>query len=290
MFRALEKLKQSSINLFQPVPESVKLLHCVKEANYIKAKELIKNNPQIMFQEASIDSHSETISPLKLAFKLLDTYMWKKIFMDQIKNNPDMMESFNKQIHEQKEHVNLEPFFTAYDEYDALNTIHLKDFQDEKVNYDLQKAWLNIGKAQREREILPRHMLKEFCRSPYAWSKTSSFDVEEFLFPDNFIVLGQHRYGLFGDRIDERITVLPFKDNSGLGFEYTLVNEGHRYEFQPEKINALRGGCFDTLTGATSRFWRFDAAVFRHLYEIRIADLTKQRSLAPIAEQKMNTP
>ena len=289
MGQGLTKIQQSGMELFQPVSEAVKLLHYVKEANYAKAEKIVKDNPQIMFEEVSINNHSEMISPLKLAFKLLDTYMWKKIFLEQIKNNPEMMKIFWKQGHEQKEHVNFESFFTAYDEYDALNTLHLQDLQDETVNNQLQQAWDNIGKAQRE--ILPCHMLKEFLRSRSTWTVTSKFDVDELPYPSNVYARGKYRYGLLGNRIEEKIAVLPFNPNSGLSFEYTLENGGKvSGEMNvPDQINAYHNGCFGTQTGAISRTWRFDAAVFRHLYEVRIADFAKQMSLAPIAEQKVKS-
>lgn len=175
----------------------------------------------------------ETISPLRFAFKNFDTYMWK-MFLEKIigcnnvhilkafpsdlekyKNshilvseqlysvnadgkaeianikNLELFRRFVKQLEEQKDHINLEPFFAAYETFVNQFNRWLQD----KINQNLIRAWLNVGKMQRD--VLPRHMLKEFCRRS-TWSEwsESKFDVASNPWPP----LGTTIYNYSTDR------------------------------------------------------------------------------------------
>lgn len=159
---------KKTLSFFQKSLQAAKLLHFVKEANYISANKIINTEPLLMFQCARYQN--ETISPLKLAFKLLDTRMWE-MFYDVIKHNAQFVAKFIKQADEQTELVDLKYFVDAYD---CFVQAHHSFAMENLTEKQLAQVWLQVGYVQRM--VLPRHMLKEFSHKNCTWSPKSEFN------------------------------------------------------------------------------------------------------------------
>lgn len=156
----LVRLSKPMQTLFQKPLLAAKLLHFIKRANYIGIKKILTDHPQTIFQSIShekADGTYETISPLRYAFKIYDTYTWK-MFYEKIKNNATDVNRFLKQASEQTEHINLAPLFTASEAY--IEQCRL--YEGNLTAYSaVRLAILNIGKIQHK--IVPRHMSIQFC-------------------------------------------------------------------------------------------------------------------------------
>ena len=264
------QVSQTTHRMFQRSLQAVKaakLLNLVSEAEYAKAEEMINADSLLMFQPVSYkkaEGNNAIISPLKFAFMVYDTYMWK-MFYEKIKNNTEYVDRFTQQAHEQKEHINLERFFAAYETLE-------KKFDAEE---DTDKAWLNVGLMQRE--ILPRHMLKESCREDNGWSPVAEFNVD-LGYPTNSDIY------IFKRSCKE--AVVPFRPKLGLGFNFSLI----RGESIPP-INAMgvapHAGMLGEVVIEMQDNWRHDWETFSHLYAVRISDHFKLLSqLEPVAENR----
>lgn len=297
----LVRASKSSYCMFQKPLKAAKLLHIVKEANYDNAEKIIDADPLLMFQHVSYkkaDGTDETISPLKFAFKVLDTYMWK-MFLEKIvgykvillkdflsdleayKNQhilvsaqlyfvnadgkadiaklkkPENIELFNrflKEVHEQKDHINLEPLFaqckTYVDQYNLWGQIS---------NDAIAQAWLNVGRKQWE--VLPCHMLKEFCRHSNSWNPKSKFDVDSDPCPTDIDIC-------YKDLDESKVA------NRRLGVDFSLIRGWHtNYFYNKDQAYALaRWWCW------TYKAVEYDLEVLSRLHEVRTNDLKKLRS------------
>ncbi|MBA3662028.1 MAG: hypothetical protein H0W64_09880 [Gammaproteobacteria bacterium] len=256
---------QRMYHFFKQPLETIKLLDFVNCADYEHAQAMINISPALMFMPFTIkkiDGSYQTTTPLKLAYELLDTYMWK-MFWEKIKTNPQWVALFLEQVHGQTEHVNLDPLFAEYKKYQDQYKLWL---QDKITNSELATAWLNVGKKQRE--ILPRHMLKEFCRPGHSWGPESLFDVTVDPIPtDNKI---------YNYLTSEMVTLFPFKPDCGLGNDFTLTRSadvtlpgGNQVRLWKSQWNTTEGVAGEHL--ATR-----DLATFRQLYDIRTEDCVKE--------------
>lgn len=263
---SIVQVSHSMYQLFQKPLKAAKLLHFVKISDYAKAAAMVDADPALIFQPIMVKNQDGTFStttPLRLAFELLDTYMWK-MFLKKIKNNTGLVNCFLKQAHEQTEHINLEPLFVAYKAYKA----HLKRWLAYEITDDqLRLAWLDIGKMQRN--LLPRHILKEFCRisDPSKWSADANFDVDSDPCPTRCDIYNS----IF---LIENVPLLPFVPNEGLGYDFTLARG--RLSFAVGRRTTI---------GIS---WESDVAAFHRLYEIRNNDFVKQISqLEPALQQQV---
>lgn len=198
-----------------------KLLEFVDGANYAEAKALVTKNSNLMFLHVSYKNNKneydknnenryEIISPLKLAFKLFDTYMWT-IFKEAIQNNPQHLEQFKIQAHEQKEFLDLQLLFDAYQKYKDM----YRNWTQTKVALARVNETLGeLGKKQIE--ILPWHMIKEMCRygehyfDEYYFSKACDYN-ESTNFPKDI----EPQIVNIEKKIKEKIIVLSSRLNSG---------------------------------------------------------------------------
>ena len=148
----------------------------MEESNYDKARYIATAKPQLMFQHVNfmhMNGQGEIISPLKCAFKLIDTYMWKTIFFEIIKNDANLVALFQQQAIEQKEHISKESISKAYSK--LIDLPHYQFRAD--MNYKpIHEAWHELTKAQ---NLLPPHMLKELCREGNSWNSQSTFSIDE---------------------------------------------------------------------------------------------------------------
>ncbi|HSW71209.1 MAG TPA: hypothetical protein VLH77_04445, partial [Gammaproteobacteria bacterium] len=208
-----------------------------------------------------------SISPLTYSFKVYDTYMWKTVFLARIEKIEDkekkeqylkkFYEQMQKQEEEQTEekpaHNDLRPLFEAYAEFErqyqrwAINR--------EISNQDLDNAWYNLGKKQKE--FLPVHMLKEFSREGNnRWTPSTSFNVDQMPRPSNQI---------YNNLI---------LSDADWGVSFTLIRS-----WLKEAIVAagswLRARRFMGAGAAVS----YDSAAFLRLFEVRRKDFTTQLSL-----------
>ena len=184
---------KTTCSLFKkPLAGAVKLLHLVQEADYVEAEKMVTADPSLMFQYVhyqKADGTDGIISPLKFAFEIYDTYMWR-MFEEKITNDTELMALFTKQAQEQTEHVNLEPLFTRYETYDKNHSLWRSNKISDKT---LDQAWSDVAVMQRDRKVLPRHMLKEFCREGDSWSPTSTFDVNTYPAPSDMNIIADEK-------------------------------------------------------------------------------------------------
>ena len=164
-----------------------------------------------------------------------------------------------KQAHAQKEHVNLEPLFAAYKTYNEKCNL----WKQSKIsNEAFDEAWLTLGKHQRE--VLPRHMLKEFCRKGNSWNAESKFDVNIDPRP-----VGADIYNYNTGRNE---SILPLPRNLGIGFNFSLVRGARSQR-----------ACAQTARGqgahAARALARHDWATFDHLFKVRTKDLSRLQRL-----------
>ena len=253
--QALGRLMQTSkdmYTLFKKPLKSAKLLDFVTEANYTEAEKIVAVDPLLMFQSVLLkysDGKSESISPLKFAFKVYDTYMWE-MFLGKIQKNSESMKCFLRQAEEQTEHVSLAPLFAEYDEY-----IKLIDPPGNSMTA-LQGIMLKIGKMQKE--VLPFHMLKEFCREGVYWRNDSKFDVRKMQRPGLCYI--------FNKSINSYIDLLSFIPTLGVTFTLARATELGVIAIKSQSLLAKQSITLDLET-------------LRHLFEVRVNDLDKQVSL-----------
>lgn len=158
-----------------------KLLKDVVYANYDRVEKLIKQHPAWMFAHVSEDEDKKFISPLKYAIKVSDAYMLD-LFRENIEMNPSFLLLFQQQSSQQKERINLEPFFAEYQHYQNQRELWLKN----KISDDeLEVAWLQVGIKQRD--LLPGHMWKCFFQAT-SWNPQNSFKLDKSTRP-----VGLHR-------------------------------------------------------------------------------------------------
>lgn len=160
--------------LFQPVHHVTILLDAIEAANYEKITKIVRLNLKLMFDEVWIkyaDGRCESISPLKLAFKLCDTYSWRLCLNEVQINKPEFLSLFQRQLLDQNEYINLEPLLLCYEELKSKYSLWLKK---EVTNDELDSVWSHLGNLQRQ--LLPRHMLKELVREGVSWKNINFSD------------------------------------------------------------------------------------------------------------------
>lgn len=266
------KASKTLQTLFKPETPAAKLLHAVTLSDYDRAEALMSRDIGLIFKEVSFqhaNGRVECISPLKYAFKVYDTYMWQ-LFLSKIEESKELKEdekrefkqAFIKQAYDQKEHLDLAPLLEAYKEYDRQYTRWLND---EIKGEALDQAWLALGVQQRE--VLPWHMLKEFCRKGDSWSENATFSTLSFLKISKCDVI----YNWDSRREENLLRV-------ALGVSYSLVRGGAQ-----RVLASARGALFAT------RAWSawLDSAIFRRLCEVRMSDLASQLSLLESSQKTL---
>jgi len=261
-----------------------RLLKATEYADYEQVEQMIAYNSSLMFESVNYvfrDGSSERISPLKCAFKLYDTYMWK-IFYEKIEKeaDPKLRQQYIRQMLEQANTrtknimIGLQPFL-AYKK-------NVKQFQlgfdKEIIPKKLEKKWFKLGTAQKK--MLPVHMLKEFSREGDTWSADSNFDVNVTPRPTSCCTYDY----ITGDRKSLSSTL------SDLGCGSFSLVRGHR-SLAPLRVRLLFEGSLrlsvlmDAITGV-----QFDLEVFCRLFEVRIQDffLMMQNLLANQEQQNRN--
>lgn len=241
------------------LPES-KLLWDVIRANYEAAEKTIDQDASLIFRSFRFthpDGSSEWTSPLKQAFRNLDTYMWT-LFYERIKHNSDWVQTFLQQAEEQVTQVDLSPLIVAYKTYE---TKRQSPFSVTRKECD--QAWLAIGAEQRK---LPIHMLKEFLRGSDTWNLYSDFDVKASPPPNDCWIY---------DRTDKKrrcwISLFVILMNSRWGASFALYRgDGNLCPSQWSAVALQEGPRW----GPNN-----DAAVFCHLWEIRKNNLKDHLAL-----------
>lgn len=249
--------------LFQEPSETMKLLHFVQEANYSEAHKKIKFNPQLMFNYVTYKNSNgttESITPLKQAFKSLDTFMWL-MFYEKVVNNEQYLAAFTQQLSEQKTHISIQALL---DEYRIYNDDYNNWLQRKLSDKEIDAAWLMVGKKQRELFSESSHFLKEFCRKTDTWNiNFTPMDTH----PNTSEV---HHYETGEDE-----SVCPFVPNVGLGFDYGIVRgDGGR---------AARRASMGVGSDA-----KFDSLMLEHLYEQKMDDISKLRAQLEPSQDNTN--
>lgn len=153
------------------------MTHVIK-ANFDEMAKYWDENIELMFQAVSIadsDGNMKEMSPLQKAFELNDSYTWL-LFLNKIASQIELLVRFYDQEAQLKQHIDLEPLFAAYEKGDELHKLWAKK---QIADEELHDAWIDLGKKQRQ--LLPMHMLREFCRpSNYYcdWSPQSNFKLD----------------------------------------------------------------------------------------------------------------
>lgn len=245
---------RSFCTLFKKPHDAVKLLSLVMSADWDKAAEIVDKNPGLMFQAVHHtypDGRTEFTTPLRYAFKVYDTYMWK-MFEKKIREKcPEKMEVFNEQLRTQKEYINLQPLYDAYEEYGA----QAQDWQQEKIDDTvINLEWLKVGKAQRD--FLPIHMLKEFLR------KGVGFD--DFVFGD--LVPPRDVKFLTGHTTKVLLSSIHVQR---LGIDGIFLAGSYSWGY----LNPVARGPFGVMILADH------LAIIHRMHEARKNDLAKQQSL-----------
>ncbi|WP_133139229.1 hypothetical protein [Legionella genomosp. 1] len=168
-----------------PPLDIYRLLDRVAHADYAEAEKLVKANPNLIFQHAihysntqiidpdqvpqGLDLKSlygpaspEYISPLKLAFKNYDSYMWA-MFLELTDNQ----EQFSQQIKDQQEHYTIVPLLKAYDSYLAIFEEYRERYNNGTIETKKEIEMIltaEFNKVGEEQKKMPRHMLLEIFR------------------------------------------------------------------------------------------------------------------------------
>ncbi len=257
---ASSEIRSSSYLLhhhFQPITESGKLLKAVEYADYVQVQQLIAKSPALMFEPVNFrfrNGRMECISPLKYAFYVYDTYMWG-LFYQIIKAQPAARQTFLAQANEQTTHINLDPLFEAYQEYQRQ---FVRWENAEITNQALDAAWLTFGQVQKAQ--LPVHLLKEFSREEDSWRDTCAFDVRVMPAPMN----GSLYHGSKGEL--RSLTSLLQDPDWGRPFSFV------RGLWQKPSI-------LSNCRRRWSIHRHHDLETFRRLFEIRKRDLAEQIAL-----------
>lgn len=160
--------------LFQQTLTAAKLLHYVLRADYDAVEKIIDTDPSLIFQETNYmrsDGGVESISSLNYSFKVYDTYMYK-LFLEKIVDNQNHIDLYKSLAHKQVKHINLQPLLVEYINFKRK----LGEWFECKISdQSLDHEWLKV--AIKQRELLPTHMLREFCRKVDCWYQESTFDV-----------------------------------------------------------------------------------------------------------------
>ncbi len=274
---SLAGTSRSTLLLFQEPIKTIKmtklLLRFVTQSNYAEAQHIVDIDPNLMFQHVRFvypNGNIEMTSPLKYAFRIYDTYMWK-MFLEKIQSDLESLKRFLSQAHERK-HLDLDPLHNEYTEYKALYDQWL---EEEIGDQELDEAWLKLGAKQYE--LLVRgalHMLMELCREGNYWKTDSKFDIS---LPPKAESCRAHNY-FDGKYIPFSSLVSPTK----LGKQHTLTR------------GSAESGALPTSQGRPRRngaeyfvinSWEHDAKMFRDLHEKRNLELITQISLL---EQSIN--
>lgn len=143
------------------------LLEQVTNANYPLVEEIVARHPKLIFAELN------AISPLKLAFYLYDSRMWKMFFKVIYASEKDV-QLFFKQKNEQQTHISLTDLSNAYKK--VISNLKEWIWQTEDITSSaLIDAYTTLHHLQCN---LPAHLFKEFTRTDQNWI-TSSFCCEQ---------------------------------------------------------------------------------------------------------------
>ncbi len=244
-----------------------RLLMLIKQADWNAIEKIINAHPTLMFErvQSTITEQSERISPVQYAFFLYDTYTWK-ILLQKIQNNAELIDLFLQQEEQQKNHIDLSPFFAAYADYRKKYAAWL---ENKITKEDVQQAWLTIGIMQGQ--FLPVHMLKEFCRADKLWRPYAPFHADLNTRPIPNIIYDYHRGQIF--------SLCPITTTSRLGKDFTL-GRGSRMCCTWRKGTRKRAAAQERI--------REDCKIFEKLYQVRSNELTEQISQLTLSRQQRN--
>lgn len=252
---------------FHKISKAGNLLKATEYADYEVAQKLIKNNPSLMFEPISFrfrDGSEERISPLRYAFKVYDTYMWKTVFLKTIEQlnrteeKTEYLKEFLAQMQAQHQvgHIDLEILFQAYEHYNRQY-----DLRNEISSKAIIDGWFELAKQQKG---LPVHMLKEFSRRSNqgdTWAE-AEFKIDERPWPSDCHVFVAH------DQKKSLYSTLL----SSLAFIFVRNEGGYPCLLRPyhwQNINT------DSSTASLLSL-EYDLQRFRRLLEKRKDDFTMQ--------------
>ncbi|KTD51439.1 hypothetical protein Lqui_0283 [Legionella quinlivanii] len=270
-----------------PPLDIYRLLDRVAHADYAEAEKLAKANPDLIFQHAIHYSNTqiidpdqlpqgfdpkflygpaspEYISPLKLAFKNYDSYMWA-MFLELTGNQ----EQFSQQIKEQQEHYDIKPLLAAYDNYLAICDEYAKAYSpvssplQEELCQRLDSAFNKVGEEQKK---MPHHMLLEIFR-PSLTEEGAVEDNAAMIFSPSFVWKRDHDFSI---RKNERppLQYIGFDQSEQC---FSVMKAG--LLFLGKGIGIARGY---TQEGAffCNRYWpaNIDRNNFSRLYDTRVKE------------------
>lgn len=191
------------------------LLNVVNAADYQTAIRMLKKtNPSNIFQKIKWQHGDKTSirSPLSLAFYYLDSHM-QNIFLERIKNIPELVKEFYNtalEVNDENDFICIDELYEAYSTFQKL--LKEQSQKDPLVKLTLLRQFLQIGLMQRN--ILPRHMLKEMCNVFSHWNPNHNFEISHGSYPLDC--------EYYNRQLAQSDNVLPFVNGRGLGFSYTL--------------------------------------------------------------------
>lgn len=203
-------MAHSGLSHFQFAPVS-KLIDLTQLADYEGVAKKIRSWPGLIFSGGAIE----------YAAQVYDMHMLD-LFEKAVKEySPDMMPTFEARVKKQTDHFNYADFEAKYTEYHQAfhDSIEKRLTPDGEFNVKLTKKefdsrWASlIGLAQRD--ILPRHMLREFTRPRPEFLKPDEFSFADTTPPTDCKA--------YNKQLEATQDLLPFEDNRGLGYDYALM-------------------------------------------------------------------
>lgn len=279
-FPSLVRLSETSHLFYRGSKELIeqkrakKLLSLIIQAAWHKAEKICMSNPAVIFKYVTLRKDGkQKISPLRLAIKLLDTYMWN-MFWEKIQDNNHYVKLFLKQARKQTKHINLEPLFNGYAEFNKYYRLYVGCHTSWEIYWG---ALAELGVKQVK--LLPTHMLIEFCRRGNLKSD-SDFNVESNHYPD-LCKIGD--YTEFGDF--KYISIRSLAKHKLLGdfalFRYPRYSHNGPPDYYEVIIGFNPAGGDGVLIHLDN-----DISILERIYKLRMQDLNLIDKLAASANLK----
>jgi len=268
---------------------AMKLFYFIKHAEWESIEKHISDHPGSMFTKITVEN--KTFSPLQFALEIGDIYTIQYFYKNTLNENDtgfkEQLIELKNQLDEVQSAIQIESLYHAYEKFKKCYRKWEQSFREEKnkipsfgkydfLSHDEQEktstilqhamleadgelylAVIDLGMAQRQ--FLPAHFLKEFCRMNTRWDIYSTFDCpypprQEDL---RYIYLFEHDNS-HNDK--HNILSFPLPHDMGLGYEYALI----RCLDKNKGVKNIEHAQF-----ALKQFGN-DIATFIHLYKTRI--------------------
>jgi hypothetical protein len=193
----------------------------------------------------------EFITPLQYSAKIMDTYS-RNLLLSYVPQ--EKTDDFLHHIQAQKEYINLEPLFYAYEKF---QTLRLRWSNNEISHCDIESHYSDTQLGKRILELLndAQHFIKEMCQDWGEWDENAKFDDSTPPRDDK----------VYYDRI---YNFMPLASIADVGSSFLLARDLDRFPSVGTATDLIKH--YST---------RNDLAAFRRLLEVRTEQLAKQLSL-----------